>query len=201
MLEGVDGNFAEEQELDEEGRVVARSSSTSSSSSSSLSEEEGEDAAVQRRRQQPVSIDDGRDGRPEEEDGELSYFSPANATLSTVYRLLVLHKTSIPPSFPPVMKTKLLEGDRLVDEREVFEVGKWLEERIVDAKLENGEDVECVMLEDGCQQLVSLRIVSDAVLIEFLSVGRSLKRVASLSRRADLFPSVFESDPRRRGRR
>jgi len=196
MLEGVDGNFAEEQVLAEDGGVVARSS-TFPPSSSEEEEEGSEDVVVQRRQQQPVSVDAGRDGRPEEEDGEISYFSPANATLSTIYRLLLLHKTPIPPTFPPAMKTRLAEGDRLVDEGEVFEVGQWLEDRIVDAKLENGEDVACLMLEDGCQQLVSISVLFFAASLDPFSRSEGLSSVLRVGEADFRFPFPLLSDSRR----
>lgn len=156
-MEGVDGKFAEELEEEGAGGVAGRSTPMSTTSDGEDEDEETvpEPVFKKRKSQEPVSVDNRSDGQPTETDGELSYFSPANATLSTIYRLLLLHKTPLPLNFPPVMKTKLEEGDRLVEEGESFEMRKWTEERIVDAKLEFGEDVECAALEEGCRELVS----------------------------------------------
>lgn len=197
MLEGVDGNFAEglEEEGEEgSGRAAGRSTTKTTDGDEDEGEVVLETVAEKRAAQGLVSIDDGSDGRPLGTDGEISYFSPANATLSTIYRLLLLHKTPLPLNFPPVMKTKLEEGDRLVEEGEPFEMKKWTEERIVDAKLEFGEDVECGALEEGCPELVSP--------ISFLIFGRANDDGGSgvASKLTDLFLRPL-ADPRRRGRR
>ena len=95
-------------------------------------------------------------GRPTYSDGEISYFSPQNATLSTAYRLLLLHKTAIPHNFPPTLKGKPLAGESPLEDAP-FEMERWKADAggLVDAKLAAGERVVCIKTEEGCADLVS----------------------------------------------